>query len=179
MRKIVIIKGSPRKGGNTDILADAFIEGIDRNKYEISIISAAGIKVGGCTGCNACYANESHCCVIKDDMQELYRILADADIIATATPIYFYGITSQLKSIIDRLHNPVRNEFKVKKLILMMVCADNIPSVFDSAEMMFKSILEYFSLENGGIIKAPGIENKGDIKGKPVLAIAKRLAEKL
>lgn len=177
MSKIAVLIGSPRRGGNTDMLAKAFIDGIDKQKNSVEIISVADVKVGGCTGCNACYASNSNKCIQKDDMQNIYDKLADAQTIVIATPIYFYGVSSQLKGIIDRLHNPIRNTFSVKKLVLLMVCADTEPSVFDSVTAMFQAVLSYFSLQNGGIITCCGVKDKGDIEGKPALNEAFELAK--
>lgn len=162
MSKIAVLIGSPRKGGNTEILADAFIDGA-KQRHEIEVISVTDVKVKGCTGCNFCYTDKSHRCVQKDDMQSIYEKLIPADVIVIATPVYFYGISSQLKCIIDRLHNPIRNNFKVKKLILLSVAADTIPTVFDSVKTMYNSVLEYFSLENGGVVTVFGVKEKGDI----------------
>jgi len=169
MSKIVVLSGSPRRGGNTEMLVQAFIDGIDKQKNSVDVISVADVKVNGCTGCNACYGNDSHECVHKDGMQDIYGKLSDAEIIVIATPIYFYGISAQLKCIVDRLHNPVRNTFKVKKLVLLMVCADTVPAVFDSTTAMYRSVLSYFSLQDGGIIKTAGVKDKGDIAGHPAL----------
>lgn len=110
-------------------------------------------------------------------MQEIYERLSDADVIVIATPIYFYGISSQLKCIIDRLHNPIRNSIKVKELVLLAVCADTFPSTFDSVKAMYFSILSYFSLKNAGIITVPGVPEKGDIMGNPALTEAYRQGE--
>lgn len=177
MSKIAVLIGSLRKGGNTAMLAQAFIDGVDKQKNCVETLSVADVKVGGCTGCNACYANDSHRCVQKDDMQEIYQKLADADVIVIATPIYFYGISSQLKCIVDRLHNPIRNTFRVKKLVLLAVCADTEPAVFDSVLAMYRSVLSYFSLQDGGIITVCGVRDKGDIAGNPALKEASELAK--
>ena len=177
MSKIAVLVGSPRRGGNTAMLAQAFIDGIDKQKYSVETLSVADVKVGGCTGCNACYADSSHRCVQKDDMQELYKKLADADTIVIATPVYFYGISAQLKCIVDRLHNPIRNSFRVKKLVLLTVCADTLPAVFDSVLAMYRSVLSYFSLRDGGIITVCGVKDKGDITGNPALHEAFELAK--
>ena len=110
-------------------------------------------------------------------MVEIYQNLTDAQTIVIATPIYFYGVSAQLKCIFDRLYNPIRKNIKVKQLILLMVCADTIPNVFDSVITMYKLVLSYFSLTDGGIIKVSGIEKKGDIAGNPALAEAYKLAK--
>ena len=93
MSKIAVLIGSPRKGGNTEILANAFINGA-KEKHEIEVISVADVKVKGCTGCNYCYADESHRCAQKDDMQSIYEKLTPAEVIVIATPVYFYGVSS-------------------------------------------------------------------------------------
>ncbi len=177
MSKIVVLIGSSRKNGNTEILANSFIDGVDKQKNVVDVISVMGKKVNGCIGCDYCYKDSQHNCVHKDDMQGIYERLADADVIVIVTPIYFYGVSSQLKCIIDRLHNPIRNTFKVKELVLLAVCADDIPSVFDSVQTMYHAVLSYFSLGNAGEITVPGVSEKGDIIGNPALVEARKLGE--
>lgn len=178
MSKIVVLIGSPRKGGNTETLAYSFIDGAKKH-HEVEVISVADKKINGCTGCNYCYVEPNHKCMQKDDMQEAYEKLADADIIAIATPVYFYGVSSQLKCLIDRLHNPIRKRFKVNKLVLLSVAADTIPTLFDSIKTMYDSVLAYFSLENGGILTVPGVEEKGDILKTDALKEAYKLGVNL
>ena len=177
MSKIAVLIGSPRKNGNTEILANSFISGVDKQKNSIEVIHVIGKKVNGCIACDYCYRDSQHNCVQKDDMQEIYEKLKDADVIVIATPIYFYGISSQLKCIIDRLHNPIRNTFKVKELVLLAVCADTIPTVFDSVQTMYSLILSYFSLKDAGVITVYGVSDKGDILGNPALTEATKLGE--
>ncbi|MBE5995147.1 MAG: flavodoxin family protein [Paenibacillaceae bacterium] len=178
MAKIAVLIGSSRRNGNTEILANAFIDGINKQENSVEIISVIGKKVNGCTGCDFCYRDDSHNCAQKDDMQEIYKRLADANVIVIATPVYFYGVSSQLKCMIDRLHNPIRNTFRVKELVLLAVCADEVPTVFDSLITMYHSILSYFSLENGGLITVPGVAGKGDIQGNAALLEAHKLGER-
>ncbi len=175
MKNIVVIVGSPRKNGNTELLADAFIEGARSTGHTVEKISLIGKKLGGCLGCNACYRDEQHRCVQHDDMQACYECLALADAIVIATPIYFYGVSSQLKCLIDRLHNPIRNSFRVKTLGLLAVCADDEGLVFDSVITMYHAVLRYFSLADGGIVTVCGVADKGDIKGNPKLKAAEEM----
>ncbi|WP_349670579.1 flavodoxin family protein [Lacrimispora sp.] len=179
MAKIAVLIGSPRRNGNTEILANALIDGIDKQENSVEVISVIGKRVNGCTGCDFCYRDGSHNCIQKDDMQDIYERLAGADVIVIATPVYFYGVSSQLKCMIDRLHNPIRNTFRVKKLMLLAVCADEIPAVFDSLITMYHSVLSYFSLENGGVITVPGLSGKGDILGHAALLEARKLGGKI
>ncbi len=179
MKNIVVIVGSPRKNGNTELLADAFIEGARSVGNHVEKLSIIGKKIGGCLGCNACYRNMNGQCVQHDDMESIYEDLSGADVIVIATPVYFYGISSQLKCLVDRLHNPVRNTFKVKKLGLLAVCADKQESVFDSVIVMYRSVLNYFSLADGGMVIVNSVSEKGDIKGNLKLKAAEDMGKKI
>lgn len=163
MSKIVILVGSVRKDGNTRMLAEAFAEGARQN-HEVEIISVADYKVNPCIGCNACFQREGNSCIQEDDMQKIYEKLSDADIIVAASPVYFYGISAQLKAIVDRLHTPMRNGFKVQKLGLLLVAAATLPEVFDSIEMQYQLILNFFKLEDAGRVLVKGVKDVGDIR---------------
>lgn len=179
MRKIAVIVGSARKNGNTELLADAFIRGARGAGNEVDKISVAGKKIGGCIGCDACVRDPAHRCILHDDMEDCYARLAAADIIVAATPVYFYSVSSQLKCLIDRLHNPIHSAFHVKKLGLLSVCADETPEAFDSVIAMYRAILRYFSLADGGIVTVCGVCEKGDIAGSPKLREAEKMGAEI
>lgn len=174
MSKVVVLVGSVRKGGNTELLAEAFANGAEKEN-EVEIISVADDKIFPCIGCNSCFQREGHGCFQQDDMQKIYPKLAEADVIAVASPVYFYGISAQLKAVIDRLHTPMRNDFKVQKLVLLLVAAATLPAVFDSIKLQYQLILDYFKLEDAGTVFVKGVKDKGDIKGNPALKEAYRL----
>ena len=109
---ILILTGSPRHGGNTDLLAEAFAKGASTN-HCVDIVSVGDYKVNPCMGCNACFKNDANICCQKDDMQVIYNKLAQADMLVIASPVYFYGLSAQLKAVIDRCHNPIRNTFHI------------------------------------------------------------------
>ena len=100
MIKIVAIHGSPRKNHNSDTLLDAIIEGMNIEKNQVRHIYTATGNIKPCTACNACLKYSG--CIINDDMQEAYKVLDEADIVITATPVYFHSVTAQLKTFIDR-----------------------------------------------------------------------------
>lgn len=79
----------------------------------------------------------------------------------------------------DRLHSPIRKTFKIKNLALLLVAADNIPTVFDSIKVQYKSVLDYFSLKSAGEIYVGGVENIGDIKGNKALEDAYNLGKSI
>lgn len=178
MSKIVVLAGSVRKNGNTEILANAFWDGAKQDN-DVEMISIADYKVNPCIGCNACFTREGNTCFQNDDMQKLYKKLAEADVIVIASPVYFYGISAQLKAIIDRLHTPLRNTFKVKKLGLLLVAAATLPSVFDSIELQYQLVLDYFKLQDVGRILVAGVKDRGDIKGNQALVEAYQLGKQI
>lgn len=100
MIKIAAIHGSPRKNQNSDTLLAAVIEGMAGEQHQISHIYVAHEDIKPCTACNACLKQAG--CVIQDDMQRAYEILDEADIVLTATPVYFHSVTAQLKAFVDR-----------------------------------------------------------------------------
>lgn len=174
MGKIVVLVGSMRKEGNTDLLAKAFVDGASK-KNDVEIISVAEYKVNPCIGCNSCFERKDNSCFQKDDMEIIYRKLAKADMIVIASPVYFYGISSKLKAIVDRLHTPLRNNFRVKKLGLLLVAAATLPTVFDAIEIQYKLVLDFFKLEDAGRVLVRGVKDKGDIKGNKALEEAYKL----
>lgn len=179
MKRVLVIMGSPRRNGNTELLADAFIEGAVSAGHDVEKLAISDFKINGCIGCNSCFSDVENRCFQRDDMEECYKCLAQADVLVFATPIYFYGVSSQLKCLIDRLHNPIRNSFAVKKLVLLAVCADNKLHVFNSVLEMYHAVLSYFSLENGGEVTAYGVAQKGDIAGNEALNKAREIGEKI
>ena len=168
MSKIIVFVGSVRKNGNTELLAKAFADGA-KEQNEVEIISVADYKVHPCIGCNRCFVNENHACCQKDDMELIYQKVMDADMLVLASPVYFYGISAQLKTIIDRFHNPVRDEFRVKKLALLLVGAASLPELFDSIKMQYQLVLNFFHLEDAGMVLVRGVKEIGDIKEHPAL----------
>lgn len=164
MSKIVVLVGSVRKNGNTDLLTRAFVDGARKNN-DVEVVSVADYRVNPCIGCNTCFARENHECFQKDDMELIYEKLLEADIIVAASPIYFYGISAQLKAVVDRLHTPLRNEFHVKKLALLLVGAAALPELFDAIKVQYQLILNFFHLEDAGMVLVRGVKDIGDIKG--------------
>ena len=178
MSKIVVLMGSPRKGGNTDLLARAFVDGASA-KHEVELIPVADYKINPCIGCNACFAREDHSCFQKDDMAKIYEKMKQADTLVIASPVYFYGLSAQLKALVDRFHNPIRNDFPLKRLGLILVGADTLPTLFAPILLQYRMTLEYFHLESIGTVLVRGAQNKGDVHKTDGLKQARELGEKL
>lgn len=176
-KRILVLVGSPRSNGNTKILADALIKGACESGNLVTTYSVSGKEIKPCIDCQACYRTKQ--CILQDDMNEVYGLLSKTDILVLASPVYFYGISAQLKALLDRLHNPVRNGFPIKAVVLLSVCADNDDTAFIPSIATYKAIALYLGWEDKGIITVSSVENKGDINGRKELDLAYELGKNL
>ncbi|MBR2184322.1 MAG: flavodoxin family protein [Prevotella sp.] len=165
---ILVLSGSPRKGGNTELLAEAFAKGATEGQHHVEIVSVRDYKVNPCLGCNACF-NTDGVCAQKDDMAAIYEKMSQADMLVIASPVYFYGISAQLKAVIDRLHNPIRDSFPIQKMALLLVGAASLPELFDAILTEYILCLNFFKLEDAGHVLVRKVNNKGDIKNTDAL----------
>ena len=175
---ILILSGSPRKGGNTDLLVEAFVKGASQ-KHHVEVVSVRDYKVNPCMGCNACFKNKDNTCAQKDDMPLVYEKMSQADMLVIVSPVYFYGLSAQLKTVIDRFHNPIRDTFPLKKMALLLVGAATLPELFDSILTQYKLCLNFFKLENAGRVLVRGVKDKGDIKNTDALKEAFELGQQI
>ena len=164
---ILIISGSPRKGGNTELLAEAFAKGASA-QHHVEIVSVRDYNVNPCLGCNACFKSNG-ICAQKDDMALIYEKMNQADMLVIASPVYFYSISSQLKAVIDRFHNPIRDSFHIKKMALLLVGAASLPELFDAILTEYNLCLKFFNIEDAGKVLVRGVKDKGDIKNTNAL----------
>ena len=171
---ILILSGSPRKGGNTELLVEAFVKGASQ-KHHVEVVSVHDYKVNPCMGCNACFKSESNACIQKDDMSLIYDKMAVADMLVIASPVYFYGLSAQLKAVIDRFHNPVRDTYHIKKTALLLVGAASLPELFDGILAQYRLCLNFFKLEDAGRVLVRGVKDKGDIQNTEAIQKANEL----
>ena len=166
-KKVLILSGSPRKDGNSDMLCNEFMRGAAESGNEVEKIRVAEKKIGFCTGCYAC--RNTGVCAIKDDMDEVMQKLIDADVIVLASPVYFYSIDAQLKALIDR--TVCRwTEVKDKEFYYIMTAAD---SGIESMETTLACFRGYADCVEGakemGVIYGTGVYEKGEIKDKKAM----------
>lgn len=172
--KIVVLNGSPRKNGNTEIMVQTFAKAA--SKHEVVIFNIASMKISGCLACKYCYSHSGEC-VQKDDMTEVLNALKDADMLVFASPIYWFDITAQLKTVIDRLYAFGSVGFHFHKTALLLDAgADH---VFDAAIAQYKAMTSYLKWEDRGIIKVPNMTEKGSMTDSAELAKVISLAESL
>ena len=170
---ILILSGSPRKGGNTELLAEAFAKGAAAH-HHVEMVSVRDYKVNPCLGCNTCFKTNG-ICAQKDDMTILYEKMSQADMLVIASPVYFYNISAQLKAVIDRFHNPIRDTFHIKRMALLLVGAATLPELFDAILTEYNLCLKFFNIEDAGKVLVRGVKDKGDIMGTSFLEEAYQL----
>jgi multimeric flavodoxin WrbA len=175
---ILILSGSPRKGGNTDLLVEAFVKGASQ-KHHVEVVSVHDYKVNPCMGCNACFKNETHACVQKDDMPLIYEKMAIADMLVIASPVYFYSICAQLKALIDRTVVVYPN-LTNKKFYFILTMADTNRKMFEGSLAALRGFLEcYEGSKECGMVCASGVYEKGTVKDKKFMAAARKLGAKV
>lgn len=161
-KKVLILSGSPRKNGNSDLLCDEFMKGALESGNEVEKIRVAEKNIGFCRACYAC--KETGVCAIKDDMAEVLQKMIDADVIVLASPVYFYSVDAQLKALIDRTVARWL-EVKDKDFYYIVTAAD---AELESAETMLNCFRGYADCVEGakemGIIYGMGVYEKGEIK---------------
>lgn len=121
MKKILILEGSPRRNGNSAILSEEFARGAQEVGCSVEKVYIAGKRIAGCLGCNACYCNGG-ACVQKDDMAEIRERMLAADVIVLASPVYFYSMTAQMKTVIDRTY-AFYQQLEGKTFCFLITCA--------------------------------------------------------
>ncbi len=159
---ILVLNGSPRPNGNTAAIVAAFVEGAMENGHDITVVPVCQKKIAGCLACEYCHTKGEGQCVQKDDMQEVYPVLAEAEMIVLASPIYYHSLTGQLQCAINRIY-ALDKPKNLKKAALILSSGDD--KVYDGAVYEYQnSFLNYLKLENMGIFTAHGKQNKSEEK---------------
>ena len=171
---IVVLTGSPRQGGNSDMLAEAFVKGARESGKNVNVFKTADLKISGCLGCEYCFDNEG-ICFQNDDMGPILTALRETDVMVLVSPVYYFSISAQLKTAIDRTYALLEVKPPIKKAALLLTCADETTDVAEGAVVTFKNICKYSKWENAGIIIATGVGDIGDIKGRKELDQAEKL----
>jgi multimeric flavodoxin WrbA len=183
--RVIAVVGSPRKGGNTDILVDNIIAGAREQKARVHKFHLQGMDIRPCTACNRCRKHSDAPCVIKDDLtKKVHPILRAADAVIIGTPIYFFTMSAQTKIFMDRcyaLGGPQGSRLKGKRVAIAMAYAgdDALDSGALNAYRAFQDTCNWVGAELVGIVHGHG-EAKGDIaKNKKLLSAAKELGREL
>ncbi|MFC1957213.1 flavodoxin family protein [Chloroflexota bacterium] len=173
--KVLGITGSPRRGGNTDLLLAEVIKGAASKEAEVKTIILNDLKITPCQHCDACFKKGN--CKIQDDMQMVYRELEWADRIVLASPIQFMGVSAQMKAMIDRcqalwarkyvLKIPPLGDRRDRKGLFISVAGRKVANVFDGARVVVKSLFTILDVAYAGELLFRDVDEKGAITKHP------------
>lgn len=159
---ILVLNGSPRPNGATKDMVNAFTEGAESVGHKVDVIDVCKKKIAGCLACEYCHTKGEGHCIQQDDMQEVYPLLEEAEMIVLASPIYYHNFTGQLQCAINRIY-ALDKPKNLKKAALILSSGDN--HVYSGAIYEYQnSFLNYLHLEDMGIHSAYGKENGSEEK---------------
>ncbi len=163
MKTVLIISTSPRKGGNSEILADEFARGAKEGGHQVEKICLHDKTINFCKGCLACQKTQR--CVIRDDADAIARKMKDADVLVFATPIYYYEMCGQMKTMLDRANPLFPSEYAFRDIYLLASAAENDESAVDGAVNGLKGWIACFEKARlKGVVRGVGATNPGDIR---------------
>ncbi|MDD4849316.1 MAG: flavodoxin family protein [Gemmiger sp.] len=177
-KKVLVISGSPRKGGNSDTLCDAFIRGASESGHDTEKVFLRSQKINYCTGCGVC--NTTHQCVQRDDMAALLEKLVQADVIVLATPVYFYTMDGQMKTMIDRTV-PRYQEIAGKDFYFIVTAADTDAAAMQRTISGFRGFTADClpNAHEKGIVYGTGVWQVGEIQNSPALQQAYEMGKQV
>ncbi len=176
--KILGLMGSPRKGGNTDILMDAVLDAAKGNGHAVGKVHVYGAGIGPCVDCRGCKKG-GLVCVVDDGMQALYPRLDAADVIVFGTPVYWVGPSGPIKQLFDRLRPYFDNRrLEGKKAVLVAPAGDG-PGDADLLVEMFRRSFEMLGIEFVGQVLGKAYDKKEILEDKKAMAQATRLGRSL
>ncbi len=163
-KKVLVLSASPRKGGNSDLLCDQVMLGAEESGNQVEKIFIRDKKINYCVACEACRASGGSC-VHKDDMAEILEKMITADVIFMATPVYFYTMDAQMKTVIDRTVARY-TEIRDKDFYFIVAAADSEKQEMERTLEGFRGFTYCLSgAKEKGVIYGTGAWNKGEIKG--------------
>lgn len=156
--KILVLNGSPRPNGNTAAMVEAFVKGAEQNGHDVTIVPVCSKHISGCKACEYCHTKGDRKCIQQDDMQEIYPVLDEAEMIVLASPVYYHGFTGQLQCAVNRIYALDKPKHLKKAALILSSGSDN---VYDGAVYAYQnSFLDYLKLEDMGIFTAFDKQNK-------------------
>ena len=153
--KITVLQGSPHKNGSSNLLAEQFIKGAEENGHRVTVLDAAHMDLHPCIGCGKCGMNGI--CVHKDDNSKIRDSLLTTDMVVFVTPIYYFGMSAQLKTVIDRFYSyTTRLSGKKLKAVLITAAWDSDDDVMPYCAGYYEKLCRYMHFENCGMILGTG-----------------------
>lgn len=173
-KKVLIISTSPRRGGNSDSMADAFAQGAREAGHAVEQISLSDKTIGFCKGCLACQKTQR--CVLRDDADSIAQNMLTADVLVFSTPIYYYGMSGQMKTMLDRSNPLYTTDYRFRDVYLLAAAAEEDEHTVDGAVNGLQGWLDCFEKARlAGTVFAGGVTAVGEIQNHPALERARQL----
>lgn len=165
MKKVLIISTSLRTDSNSDILADSFIKGAREAGNKVEKISLRGKTINFCIGCLAC--QKTLRCIMHDDADDIVSKMKNADALVFATPIYYYEMAGQMKTLLDRANPLFPAEYSFRDIYLLASCAEDEASAVDGAMHGLEGWIRCFEkCRLAGVVRGTGVTNPGEMRMK-------------
>lgn len=167
-KNVVVISTSLRQGGNSDLLADYFIQGASESGHQIEKISLTEKEIHFCKGCLVCQKTQS--CIIQDDANAIVAKIKEADVVVFATPVYFYEMSGQMKTLLDRTNPLFSGAYSFRDIYLIATCADGNEKSIDNLVNGLTGWIDCFDkIELKGVIKGVHMNQYGDAKSNEAI----------
>ena len=178
MKKVIVISTSLRRGSNSDMLAEQFIEGVKATGNEVEKVSLTDKNIQFCKGCMACQKLGRG--VIKDDVNDIMAKVLKADVICWATPIYYYEMSGQMKTLIDRMNAMYEQDYQFRDIYLLTTAAEDEDEIPKRAEMGLMGWIDCYPKSRlAGTLFCGGVNNAREIEGNPKLQEAYELGKRV
>ena len=178
MKRVIVISTSLRKGSNSDMLADQFVEGVKAAGHEVEKISLVGKEIQFCKGCFGCQ-KLGHC-VINDDVNEIMGKVMQADVVCWATPIYYYEMSGQMKTLIDRMNAMYEQDYQFRDVYLLTTAAEDETETPKRAEIGLTGWIDCYPKSHlAAHLFCGGVNDAREIEGNAKLQEAFELGEKI
>ena len=171
MKNVLVISTSLRPGSNSEALAEAFLRGAQLAGHRAELVTLRGLQLQFCRGCMACQGRGR--CVLNDDAQAVVDKMHDADVIAFATPIYYYEMCGQMKTLLDRANPLFEGDYRFTDIYLLTTAAEDEADTPKKAESGLCGWIDCFERARlAGTVFAGGVTGVGEIAGHPALDTA-------
>lgn len=170
--KVLILQASPRAKGNTAWMAEVYKNAAEAAGHEVTLVDVSKKKIAGCLACEYCHTKGNGACIQKDDMQELYPLMAEAEALVIAAPIYYFTLNAQIQTVINRMYC-VMGPAKLKNMALLV--SSHSPGVYTGALAEYADLCRFWKAIDCGVVTACAEEQKTEEIQKKIEAIVKNL----
>lgn len=173
-KRVMVIKASPRVGGNSDRLAEAFMEGARSAGNKVDKLELRKLRIEPCIACDKCWSSGKPC-VIGDDMDSIYQAIDSNEVIAFSMPLYYYNIPAKLKAVIDRLYAIYSKGYPKRQAAVFVAAGDTAPDTFDAVDTSWRKVLSHLGWPLLGTVYAGNVNDYGAVDQTDYPAAARRL----